>query len=59
MDFYNEYGQVVCNSEMKISIKYLSGKTSLAISTKGQENAEFLEQYFTDNGIRLSVVEIF
>ncbi len=58
MDFYNEFGNVVCNSEMKISIKYLSGKTTLTISTVGQENASFLEQYFTDNGIRLKVVEI-
>ncbi len=58
MDFYNEFGNVVCYSEMKISIKYLSGKTTLTISTVGQENASFLEQYFTDNGIRLKVVEI-
>ncbi len=59
MDFYNEFGNVVCNAEMKISIKYLSGKTTLTISTVSQENASFLEQYFTDNGIRLKVVEIF
>ena len=58
MDFYDEYGAVVCNSDMKISIKYLSGKTTLTLSTIGQENASFLEQYFTDNGFRLKVIEI-
>lgn len=58
LDFYNEYGNVVCNSSMEISIKFLSGKTQLTISTVGQENASFLEQFFTDNGFRLKVVEI-
>lgn len=58
MDFYNEYNQVLCNAEMKISIKYLSSKTQLTLSTVGLENASFLEQYFADNGIRLKVLEI-
>jgi len=58
MDFYNEYGQVVNNSQLNISIKFLSNKTQLTLSTQGQESASFLEQYFSDNGIRLSVVEI-
>ena len=58
MDFYDEYGSVINNAEMKISIKYLSSKTVLTLSTTGQENASFLEQYFADNGIRLKVIEI-
>lgn len=59
MDFYNEFGEIVCNASMKISIKFLSGKTQLTLSTVGQENASFFEQFFADNGIRLKVLGIF
>ncbi len=58
IDFYDEYGAIVCNSVMEISIKFLSNKSQLTLSTKGEESASFLEQYFSDNGIRLKVVEI-
>lgn len=58
MDFYNEYGNIVHNATLNISIKYLSSKTQINLSTQGQESASFLEQYFRDNGIRLKVVEI-
>ena len=40
------------------SIKFLSNKTQLILSTIGKESASFLEQYFNNNGIRLKVVEI-
>ena len=58
MDFYDTNGNIVCNSTMKISIQFLSNKTQLALVTTGQESASFLEQYFSDNGIRLRVIEI-
>ncbi len=58
MDFYNTSGEIVCSSSMSLSIQFLSNKTQLRLATNGQENASFLEQYFSDNGIRLSVVEI-
>ena len=58
LDFYNEYGNILHSSKLNISIKYLSSKTQITLSTKGQESASFLEQYFKDNGIRLKVVEI-
>lgn len=58
MDFYNTDGELVNNAEMNLSIKFLSSKTTLTLSTTGQENASFLEQYFADNGIRLKVLEI-
>ena len=44
---------------MKISIVFLSNKTQLELTTIGNESASFLEQYFTDNGIRLQVIQIF
>lgn len=59
LDFYNEYGSIIHSAKLNISVKYLSSKTELTLSTKGQESASFLEQYFTDNGIRLKVVEIY
>lgn len=58
LDFYNEYGNILYSSKLNISVKYLSGKTQITLSTKGQESASFLEQYFKDNGIRLKIVEI-
>lgn len=58
LDFYNEYGNILYSSKLNISVKYLSSKTLITLSTKGQESASFLEQYFKDNGIRLKIVEI-
>ena len=58
IDFYNTEGTIICNAEMKISIQFLSNKTQLTLSTVGEDNSSFLEQYFSDNGIRLSVIEI-
>lgn len=58
MDFYDTNGQIVNSATMKISVKFLSNKTQLTLTTTGNENASFLEQYFADNGIRLRVIEI-
>ena len=53
MDFYDTSGNIINSAVMKISVKFLSNKT-----TSGKENASFLEQYFADNGIRLRIMEI-
>ena len=58
LDFYNTEGQVKNSATMKISVKFLSGKTQLTLATIGSVNARFLEQYFADNGIRLQIIEI-
>lgn len=58
MDFYDTDGNVVCNGALTVSIRFLSGKTTLTLSTTGVEQASFFEQYFTDNGIRLKVLEM-
>ena len=58
LDFYNTDGQIVNSATMKISVKFLSGKTQLTLATTGNENASFLEQYFSDNGMRLQIIEI-
>ena len=59
IDFYDTDGNIVCNADMKISIVFLSNKTQLELTTIGDESSSFLEQYFTDNGIRLKVIQIF
>lgn len=58
MDFYNTDGQIVNQAILKISVRFLSGKTQLTLATTGKESASFLEQYFTDNGIRLQIIQI-
>ena len=58
MDFYDTNGNVINSAVMKLSVKFLSNKTQLTLTTTGNENASFLEQYFNDNGIRLRVIEI-
>lgn len=58
MDFYDTDGQIVNSATMKISVLFLSNKSTLTLTTTGKENASFLEQYFADNGIRLKIIEI-
>lgn len=58
MDFYDTNGNVINSTLMKVSVKFLSNKTTLTLATTGKENASFLEQYFADNGIRLRIIEI-
>lgn len=57
-DFYNTDGEKICSSFLNVSVKFLSNKTSLTLSTTGGENASFLSQYFKDNGIRLKITEL-
>lgn len=58
IDFYDTEGNVVNNALMNLSVKFLSNKTQLTLVTVGNDNAQFLEQYFTDNGLRLQIFEI-
>lgn len=58
LDFYDTYGEIIKSVDMQISIKFLSNKTQLTLATSGNENASFLERYFSNNGIRLYVNEI-
>lgn len=58
LDFYDTYGEIIKSVDMQISIKFLRDKTQLTLATTGNENASFLEQYFSNNGIRLYVNEI-
>lgn len=59
LDFYDTLGEIIKSVDMQISIKFLSDKTQLSLATTGNENASFLEQYFSNNGIRLLVNEVY
>lgn len=58
MDFYDTDGKLICSAFLNVSVKFLSDKTRLMLSTTGGENASFLTQYFKDNGIRLKITEL-
>ena len=58
MDFYDVDGELACNGEMNLVIRFLSGKTQLILSCPDESSASYFESYFTDYGIRLSVIEI-
>ena len=58
MDFYDTDGDMICAATMKIKILFLSNKTSLSFVVVGSQEASFIGQYFSDNGIRLYVNEI-
>lgn len=57
MNFYDTNGDIVCTPTLNIEINFLSNKTVLKLSCVGTEEASFLEQYFSDNGIRLKINE--
>lgn len=58
MDFYDTDGVKKCSAFLNVSVKFLSDKTRLTLSTMGGENASFLTKYFKDNGIRLKITEL-
>lgn len=58
IDFHDINGEIVCSSTLTISIKFLSKETVLCLSTTGKIQADYLTQYFNDNGIRLQVIEL-
>lgn len=57
MNFYDTNGDLICTPTLSIEINFLSNKTVLKLSCVGTEEASFLEQYFSDNGIRLQINE--
>ncbi len=59
IEFYDTEGNCLNQSSMDISILFLNSATRLTLSTEGSESASFLQQYFTDYGMKLKVTEIF
>jgi len=58
IDFYDTENHLLVASYYNLSIRFLSNRTELEIKTKGQQNANFIEQYFADNGLRIKIKEI-
>ncbi len=58
MDFYDTNGDVICEGQMNIIIRFLNSKTQLRMSCPDETSAIFFEQHFIDNGLLLRVIEI-
>jgi hypothetical protein len=58
IDFYDTENNLLCAGYYDIFVRFLSNRTELEIKTTGQQNANFIEQYFTDNGLRIKIKEI-
>ena len=58
MHFFNTDNELLCAGKLTISIEFLSDKTRLKIFVENNEQAQYFEKYFKENGIRLKVEEI-
>ena len=58
LELYDTNGDCKAELEMNISIKFLNDKTTLLITTNGEESAKYLEQYFADNGFKLKIEQV-
>ena len=58
MEFYDLDGNVDVSAVLNLSIQFLSNKTVLTLSVEGYEPSQYMEQYFADNGIRITVNQI-
>lgn len=58
LDFHGVDGEVLCEASLDIDIKFISNKTTLSLVADSYAEASYLEQYFSDYGIRLKVLEV-
>jgi hypothetical protein len=58
IDFYGIENNLMCSAYMDISIRFLTNRTELSITTQGNENSQFLQQYINDNGFELYINKI-
>jgi butyrate kinase len=58
IDFYDIENNLIKSVYFDLSIRFLSNKTELSITTIGAENAQFIEQWILDNWLRIQVNEI-
>lgn len=57
LNFYAPDGSLSFESLMHCNITFLNNKTVLRFDCYGEENKNYLETYFSGNGIRLTVLE--
>ena len=58
ISFYDENNKLLCYAPFGLDVTFLSNKTLLKISTVGEKEAQFLNQYFADNGLTLKIIEV-
>lgn len=58
LDFHGMDGELLCEASLDINIQFTSNKTTLSLTADSYEEASYLEQYFSDYGIRLKVLEV-
>lgn len=58
INFYDINGEVICKPNLQIIINFYNNKTKLILKTSGSADANYLEEYFSNNGICLEVIEI-
>lgn len=57
--FYDVQGQLQSTATINLSIWYLSNETRIKIAVIGAEQAQNIEQYVKDNGIRICVEKLY
>lgn len=55
--FYDVNGNIPCSVSLHISVKYLSNATILKVWCEGEEDSQYIQQYFSDYGFRLYIDE--
>lgn len=58
LDFHGTDGELLCEASLDINIKFISNKTTLSLTSDSYDEARYIEQYFSDYGIRLKVLEV-
>jgi len=55
INFYDTQGANITTATMHISIRFLANQTVMVLTVEGSQQAQFIQQYFRNNGIRLLV----
>ena len=58
LEFYATSGELVCDTELYISVKFLSNATSLEVWCFGNSDYQYITQYINDFGFRLSIEKL-
>lgn len=58
IDFYDTDNQLSAETYFDILIRFLSNRTELVIATTGDQNCQFINQYFADNNCRILIEEV-
>lgn len=58
IEFYDTNGELLQSSELEINVNFFTDRTELKLSTTGEYNELYLENYFKNNGFRLDINKI-